>query len=83
MSTRIDEIKGKVKQGVGNLTGNESMAIEGEAEATRAKAEREVDGTVDQALGGLQESIGDITDDQKTEMEGKARKVEGDIKRAG
>jgi uncharacterized protein YjbJ (UPF0337 family) len=83
MSTRIDEFKGKVKQSVGNLTGNDDMAREGEAEATQAKAEREVEGAVDQAVGSVKETVGDITDDQKTEMEGQARKVEGDIKRAG
>jgi len=83
MSTRVDEIKGKVKQGVGSLTGNDDLAREGEAEATRAKVEREAEGMVDQAVGSVQEKIGDITDDQKTELEGKARKVEGDIKRQG
>jgi uncharacterized protein YjbJ (UPF0337 family) len=83
MSTRVDEIKGKVKQGVGSLMGNDDLAREGEAEATRAKVEREAEGMVDQAVGSAQDKIGDITDDQKTELEGKARKVEGDIKRQG
>ena len=81
--SRVDEIMGKVKQSVGSLTGNEEMTREGEAEATRAKAEREAEGMVDQAAGTMQESVGDITDDTKTELEGKARKAEGDIKRAG
>jgi uncharacterized protein YjbJ (UPF0337 family) len=83
MSNRIDEIVGKVKQSVGSLTGNEDMEQEGEAEATTAKAEREVEGAADQTLGSFKESVGDISDDQKTELEGQARKVEGDIKRAG
>jgi uncharacterized protein YjbJ (UPF0337 family) len=83
MSTRVDEIKGKVKQGVGSLTGNDDMAREGEAEATRAKAEREAEGMVDQTVGKLEETVGDITDDTQTELEGKARQAEGDIKRTG
>ncbi len=83
MSTRVDEIKGKVKQGVGSLTGNEDMAREGEAEATKAKAERETKGMVDQAVGTVEEKVGELTDDKQTELEGKGRKIEGDIERAG
>lgn len=83
MSSRIDEIKGKVKQSVGSLTGNDDMEREGEAEANVAKAEREVEGTVDQTVGSAKETVGDLTDDPELELEGKARKTEGDIKRAG
>jgi uncharacterized protein YjbJ (UPF0337 family) len=83
MGNRIDELKGKTKETLGDLTGNEQMEREGEAEADRAKFEREAEGAVDQTVGGVQEKIGDITDDEKMEREGQARKVEGDIKRAG
>jgi uncharacterized protein YjbJ (UPF0337 family) len=83
MSSRIDEIKGKVKQGVGSLTGNDEMEREGQAEETEAKVERETEGAVDQAVGKAQETWGQVTDDEETEAEGQARQVEGDIKRAG
>jgi uncharacterized protein YjbJ (UPF0337 family) len=83
MGSRIDEMTGKAKETVGDLTGNEQMEREGEAQADRAKLEREVEGTVDQTVGGIQEKVGDITDDAETELEGKARQLEGDIKRAG
>ena len=83
MSDRVDEVKGQIKQGVGDLTGNEEMEREGQAEADRAKIEREAEGAVDKAVGNVQETWGDITDDPEAEAKGKARQVEGDIKRAG
>lgn len=83
MGDRLDEIKGKVKDTVGDLTGNEEMEREGEAEATQNKAERETEGAVDNAKGKAQETWGDLTDDDSSEAKGKARQVEGDIKQAG
>ena len=83
MSSRIDEFKAKLKQSIGGLTGNDDMAREGEAEATRAKAEREAEGMVDQTAGKAQEKVGEVTGDSQTETEGQARQVEGDIDRAG
>jgi uncharacterized protein YjbJ (UPF0337 family) len=83
MSSRVDEIKGKVKQSIGSLTGNDDTAREGEAEATKAKAEREAGGMVDQTVGTVEEKVGQVTDDKQTELEGKGRKIEGDIERTG
>lgn len=83
MSDRVDELKGKIKEGVGDLTGDEQMQREGEAEATAAKMERESEGAMDKGIGKAQETWGDVTDDHETEAEGKARQFEGDVKRAG
>ncbi len=83
MGDRIDEIKGGLKKGVGDLTGNEEMEREGAAEQDAAKAERETEGAVDKGTGKAQEAWGDATDDPETEAKGKARQVEGDAKRAG
>ena len=38
----INDLKGKAKEAVGTVTGNESMEREGEAQQERAEAEREV-----------------------------------------
>lgn len=81
--SRFDELKGQIKQGIGSLTGNKTMKREGEAEATRAKVEREVEGAVDQAVGKAQQTLGSVTDDAETEAEGKVREAEGDVKRSG
>ena len=83
MGDRIDELKGQVKEGVGDLTGNEEMEREGKAEADRAKLERETEGAIDKGVGSAQEAWGDLTDDPETEARGKARQLEGDAKRAG
>jgi uncharacterized protein YjbJ (UPF0337 family) len=83
MGSRVDEIKGQAKEGIGNLTGNDDMAREGEAEATAAKARREAEGAVDQTVGKVEEAWGKATEDPETEASGKARQAEGDLKRTG
>ena len=83
MTDRLEETKGRLKEGVGDLTGNEQMEREGRAEADGAKVRREVEGAVDQGVGKVQEEWGDLTDDPATEAKGKARQLEGDAKRAG
>jgi uncharacterized protein YjbJ (UPF0337 family) len=83
MGDRIDELKGNVKDTVGDLTDNEEMEREGEAEAASAKAKRETEGAADKVGGKIQEEWGDLTDDSSTEAKGKARQVEGDVKQAG
>ena len=60
MGDRIDELQGKTKEGVGNLTGNEGMAREGEAEADAAKLQRETEGAIDKGVGKVQEIVGDV-----------------------
>lgn len=80
---RIDELQGQIKKGIGNLTGNEDMKREGEAQEKTAKVEREAEGAVDQGVGKAKEVVGDATDDTKTELEGQAQQAEGDVKRAG
>ncbi len=83
MGDRVDEVKGGLKKGVGDLTGNEDMQREGAAEQEAAKAKRETEGAVDKGVGKVQEAWGDATDDPETEAKGQARQVEGDAKRAG
>jgi uncharacterized protein YjbJ (UPF0337 family) len=83
MGDRIDELQGKTKEGVGNLTGNEEMAREGEAQADAAKLKRETEGAIDKGVGKAQETLGDVIDDEDMEAQGKARQAEGDLKRVG
>jgi uncharacterized protein YjbJ (UPF0337 family) len=83
MGDRIDELQGRTKEGIGNLTDNEGMAQEGKTEADAAKLERETKGAIDKGVGKAQETLGDVIDDEDMEARGQARQVEGDIKRAG
>lgn len=81
--SRLDEMKGQMKQGVGTLTGDDDMRHEGQAEAEAAKLERETEGAADKGVGKAQETAGSMTDDRETELKGKARQAEGDIERTG
>jgi uncharacterized protein YjbJ (UPF0337 family) len=57
---KFDQGKGKVKQGVGDLTGDERMKGEGELDEMKGKGE--------QAWGDIKDAAGDLKDDleQKT-----------------
>ena len=83
MGDRMDELQGRAKEGIGNLTGNEGMAREGDAEADAAKLGREAEGAIDQGVGKAQEAVGDMIDDEDMEARGEARQMEGDLKRVG
>jgi uncharacterized protein YjbJ (UPF0337 family) len=83
MGDRTDELQGKVKGGIGDITGDDAMKREGELEEATAKAKRETEGAVDKAAGKVQEEWGDLTDDASTEAKGKARQAEGEAKQAG
>jgi uncharacterized protein YjbJ (UPF0337 family) len=83
MGDRIDELQGRAKEGIGNLTGNEDMAREGQAEADASKLQRETEGAIDQGVGKVQETVGDLLGDEDMEARGKARQLEGDVTRAG
>ena len=69
MSDRVDEIIGKTKQSIGNLTGNEDMKRDGETQATEAKAKRETEGAVDQAVGKAEETWGEVIADLLGDLE--------------
>jgi uncharacterized protein YjbJ (UPF0337 family) len=40
MGDRMDALKGNIKGGVGNLTGNDRLEAEGETDRLRGKADR-------------------------------------------
>jgi len=79
--TRLDELQGQIKKGLGALTGNDEMQREGEAQEQEAKLKRKAEGSVDQGIGKTQEAVGEVTGDRETELKGKARQAEGKAKR--
>ena len=83
MADRIDEFKGRVKEGVGKLTDDERLETEGETQAEGARAERKVKGALKEAGGVIKETVGKLTGDDSTEIEGKADRYEGKAQRAG
>ena len=83
MGERVDEIKGRTRESVGDLTGNEQMKREGQAEAVTAKVKRETEAAIDKTVGKAQETWGELADDEETEARGKARQAEGELKSVG
>ncbi len=49
-----DKAKGAVKEGVGNLTGNDKLKVEGEADKAKGAAES--------AVGGAKDTVRDAAD---------------------
>jgi uncharacterized protein YjbJ (UPF0337 family) len=76
MSNRIDELKGKVKKGLGNLTGNKRLEAEGEVQSDDARAKRKTKGALREAGGAVKEGFGQ-------EAEGTAEKLRGKAERTG
>ena len=83
MSDRIDELKGKVKEGLGRLTGNKRLEAEGEAGSQAARTKRKTRGALREAGGSVKEGFGKLTGDELTQAEGTTEKLRGQAERAG
>jgi len=83
MGDRMDEAKGNLKEGVGKVTGNDSMEAEGRAEHESATARREVKGAGNQIKGSVEEGLGKVTGDDETRARGTADRIKGDTQRTG
>jgi uncharacterized protein YjbJ (UPF0337 family) len=83
MGERIDEMKGKVKEGVGKVTGNDRLEAEGRVEHDSARASREVKGVGNQIKGSVEEGVGKVTGDEETRARGIADRLKGDTQRTG
>ena len=83
MGERADELKGKMKEGMGKVTGDRELEAEGRGEATMAKGARETKGAVKQTVGKVEEGVGELTGDPDTEARGATRRMKGDVDRAG
>jgi uncharacterized protein YjbJ (UPF0337 family) len=55
---KMENVKGKVKEGVGNLTGDRQMEAEGDADQAEGKAQ-ESWGKVKRGVGDAVEGVGD------------------------
>ena len=78
------DIKGKIKEGVGNLTGDAATANEGRADQVvgkgrveDAKAAERVKGTGENIGGKIKGAVGTLTGDEQLEAEGKAEELKG------
>lgn len=60
----INEVRGKVKEGVGDLTGNENLKAEGQAD--------QLTGKVQQTVGDVQDTIKGVGDTIKQAIDSKS-----------
>jgi uncharacterized protein YjbJ (UPF0337 family) len=83
MSDRVEELKGDVKKGLGDLTGNERLEAEGEVQAGEARAGRKTKGALQEAGGAVKEGLGKLTGDEARQAAGAAERLRGKATRAG
>lgn len=79
-----EELKGKIKQGVAQVTNDPQLEAEGRADELRghsrheaAEAAERVRGAGEQVVGGIKNAVGDLTDDPQLEAEGEAERLKG------
>ena len=82
-----EEAMGNVKQGVGNLIGNEQMQAEGKAKELKgeareetAKASERTKGAVEEVTGAIKNRVGAVIDNEQMQAEGKARELKGEAR---
>lgn len=82
---KLDEAIGNVKQGAGNLTGNERLEAEGRAQELGGEARQDAAKTVgtakgmaEEARGNLKQGLGNLTDNERLEAEGRADELRGE-----
>ena len=81
---KVEEIKGTLKEGVGDLIGNEQMQTEGHAEKVTgqarqdvAKAEERIKGASEQLVGTAKGTVGRLIGNEQMRVEGKAKGLRG------
>lgn len=84
---KADEVIGNIKEGVGDLFGNERLEAEGRAQELDGEARQDAAKTVGEAKGALQEAEGNIkqgwgelTDNERLQAEGKVDELEGEAR---
>ena len=55
---KVDNVKGKIKEGIGDLTGNERLQAEGEADQVSGKSQ-ETWGKLKHGVGDAVDAVGD------------------------
>lgn len=84
---KVQEIKGVLKEGAGELIGNDQMRAEGYAEKiigrthqTVAKAEERAKGMGEQLVGTAKGAVGRLIGNEQMQAEGKAKELTGKVR---
>ena len=83
----LDQVKGKVKEEIGEATGNPNLEDEGRAQKNMGEARREVSqaserakGTGEQIKGSVKSAVGSLTGNDRLEAEGHVEKTKGKLR---
>jgi uncharacterized protein YjbJ (UPF0337 family) len=84
---KLDEVVGNVKQGLGNMTGNERLEAEGRAQELGGESRQDaaktvgaVKGMAEELKGNVKQGLGNMTDDERLQAEGRADELGGEAK---
>lgn len=82
---KLDEVVGNVKQGFGNLTGNERLEAEGRAQELGGEGRQDfakgvgtAKGVGQEAKGNLKEGLGNLFGNERLEAEGEVDQLRGE-----
>lgn len=84
---KLQEIGGSMKEGFGDLVGNEQMEaegkaskLEGEGRQEAAKAVGQVKGAAEELGGNLKQGVGNLIGNEQMEAEGKVGELKGEAR---
>ncbi len=82
---KLDEVVGNVKQGFGNLTGNERLEAEGRAQELGGESRQSVakgvgtaKGAAEETKGNLKEGAGNLFGNDRLAAEGEVDQIQGE-----
>lgn len=82
-----EQVGGKIKEGVGKVTGSEQMQAEGAAQEAKgeaheeaAKAGERAQGATEELAGTLKNRAGALIGNEQLQAEGKAKELEGEAR---
>ncbi len=83
-----EQIAGKARQAMGNLTGNEAQESHGQMQEMSGEGRQEAakdvgyaKGSMDDLKGNIKQGIGNLTGDKSTHAEGTMDELKGDVRR--
>lgn len=83
-----EELAGKAKQALGNLSGNDEQAAQGHLQETQGETRQEAakdvgyaKGAMDDLKGNVKQGFGNLTGDKSTQNEGTLDELKGDVRK--
>lgn len=82
MGAKKDEFMGGVKEGLGKLTGNDTLEAEGTAQKKSGETRRKAGGAMHEMSGSLKKGAGKVLGSPTLKAQGEAEKVQGKLERS-